>query len=138
MNQADFQQLSEVRLQEALSLLEAGHYAGAYYLAGYSVECALKACIAGQTEPHEFPDRVRAQRANVHDLEQLVEVAKLETDLQDAQARNPVLRSSWTVIKDWDETSRYNRGITGPRAEALLAACADGMNGLLPWIRSRW
>jgi HEPN domain-containing protein len=30
-------------------LLEAGLYAGAYYLAGYAVECALKACIAKKT-----------------------------------------------------------------------------------------
>ncbi len=132
MNRTDFQQLSEVRLQEAISLLEAGQYAGAYYLAGYAVECALKACIAGQTEPHEFPDRVRAQRSNVHDLEQLMEVAKLESDLHEAQARNPGLRSSWTVIKDWDETSRYESGITLASAEALLSACVDSTNGLLP------
>ena len=130
--------ISQLRLQEATTLLEAGQHAGAYYLAGYPVECALKACIAGQTEPHEFPDRVRAQRANVHDVEQLMEIAQLEADLRDAQARNPALEASWSVIKDWDETSRYERGISGAQAALLVAACSDRTDGLLPWIRSRW
>jgi HEPN domain-containing protein len=58
MNRADFQQLAELRLQDAEALLQAGRYEAAYYLAGYAIECALKACIAKRTEaessPHEM------------------------------------------------------------------------------------
>jgi len=49
--------LSRIRLQEAKALLSLDFDDGAYYLAGYAVECALKACIAKETRRHEFPDR---------------------------------------------------------------------------------
>lgn len=38
-------------------LLTAGMPEGAYYLAGYAVECALKSCIARRTQEHDFPDK---------------------------------------------------------------------------------
>jgi hypothetical protein len=41
ITRADFQQLSESRLEEAATLLANGHAAGAYYLAGYAVECGV-------------------------------------------------------------------------------------------------
>lgn len=46
MNRSDFQDLAQIRLAEAAALLQAERFDGAYYLAGYAVECALKACIA--------------------------------------------------------------------------------------------
>jgi hypothetical protein len=46
MDRKDLQSLSRWRLLEARALLRAGLPNGAYYLAGYSIECALKACIA--------------------------------------------------------------------------------------------
>jgi len=44
----DFQNLCKRRVDEATTLLSAGHSDGAYYLAGYAVECAFKACICKQ------------------------------------------------------------------------------------------
>jgi hypothetical protein len=78
VNRRDFQLLSAVRLKEAKALLEAGFPDGAYYLAGYSVECALKACIAKRTNRHDFPDKKRANESYTHNLTQLVITAKLE------------------------------------------------------------
>jgi HEPN domain-containing protein len=49
MNRDTLQRISNQRRREVAVLLEAGLYAGAYYLAGYAVECALKACIAKKT-----------------------------------------------------------------------------------------
>jgi hypothetical protein len=46
MNRNDFQKISRLRVKEAKALLDNGYPAGAYYLMGYAVECALKACIA--------------------------------------------------------------------------------------------
>jgi len=43
MNRVDLQQLAELRLKESKALFAAGFPEGAYYLAGYAVECALKA-----------------------------------------------------------------------------------------------
>jgi hypothetical protein len=45
-DRATFQQLAELRLAEARALHAEGLYSGAYYLAGYAIECALKAKIA--------------------------------------------------------------------------------------------
>jgi HEPN domain-containing protein len=56
MNRGDFQELSIIRLQDAKILLDNKCYDGAYYLSGYVVECALKACIAKKTREHDFPN----------------------------------------------------------------------------------
>jgi HEPN domain-containing protein len=62
VNRKDLQFLARARLTEARALLDAGHPDGAYYLAGYAVECALKACIAKATQRHEFPDKKKRGR----------------------------------------------------------------------------
>ena len=54
MNRTDLQKLSNARIREARILFAAGEYSGAYYLAGYAVECALKACIAKSVKRHDF------------------------------------------------------------------------------------
>ncbi len=38
-------------------MLNAGYPDGAYYPAGYSVECGLKACIAKGVQRYDFPDK---------------------------------------------------------------------------------
>ena len=55
MDRKDLRALSRVRLSGARALLKARLPDGAYYLAGYPVECALKACIAKETQRYEFP-----------------------------------------------------------------------------------
>lgn len=54
MNRATFQRISELRRSDAKALLTAGHYPEAYYLVGYAVECALKACVAKQVQRYDF------------------------------------------------------------------------------------
>ena len=44
---------------------------GAYYLAGYAIECALKACIAKATRRYDFPDRKKVDASHTHDLREL-------------------------------------------------------------------
>jgi hypothetical protein len=46
VNRVEPQRLAKERISDAKVLLGARHWVGAYYLAGYAVECALKACIA--------------------------------------------------------------------------------------------
>jgi HEPN domain-containing protein len=64
-------------LKEAKALLDAGLPDGAYYLAGYAVECALKACIAKSTLRYDFPDKTTVDKSYTHSLTQLVGVANL-------------------------------------------------------------
>lgn len=65
--------LAQIRLQEAQALLKAGLPDGAYYLAGYSIECALKACIAKSTRRYDFPpDKKTIDAIYVHNLKGLM------------------------------------------------------------------
>jgi HEPN domain-containing protein len=57
MNRNDLRRLARIRLKEARMLLEADCSDGSYYLCGYAIECALKACIARNTQRHDFPDK---------------------------------------------------------------------------------
>ena len=69
MNRKDFHQLAELRLKEARALLAAEFPDGAYYLAGYAVECGLKACIAKRTREHDYPDKKLVNKSYTHDVE---------------------------------------------------------------------
>ena len=137
MNRKDFQEISEVRLKEAAALLKAMHSAGAYYLLGYAVECALKACIAKQTKKHDFPDKEIANKAHLHNLEQLLKVAGLERDLERDMKTNKKLELNWAVVKDWKTASRYVTDISAADARDMYSACTAQKNGILSWIRAK-
>jgi len=82
MNREDFQKLTQERLKDAEALLRQQRYSAAYYLCGYAVECALKACIAKQTKEFDFPpDPATIREIYVHDLEKLTKSAGLGADL---------------------------------------------------------
>ncbi len=137
MNRLQLQQLAAERLLDAEALLNAGRWSGAYYLAGYAVECALKACIAKLTNQHDFPDKDLATKAFTHKIEDLVRLANLET-LRDAdRTANAVRRTNWTTIRVWDEKSRYQQW-TEIRARTLFKAVSDAKDGVLPWIMGHW
>lgn len=50
MNRGELQELALIRLQDAKVLLDNHCFDGAFYLSGYTIECALKACIAKKNE----------------------------------------------------------------------------------------
>jgi len=132
------QDLSRIREQEARSLLEAGFYDGAFYVAGYAVECALKACIAKNVPRHHFPDLETVRESYSHELDKLLGIAGLRDALKSDMSSNKALRDNWnSVSKSWSAESRYERH---GRAEAqdLLAAATARRTGVLPWIRRRW
>ncbi len=76
MNREDFRKLAETRLEDAKALLQAGRFDAAYYLAGYAVECALKACVCGQTREFDFPPK-ETRDYYTHDLDKLLKTAGL-------------------------------------------------------------
>lgn len=137
MNRKVFQELTKIRIREARTLLHAGHYPGAYYLIGYAVECALKACFSKQIKRYDFPDKKLIEKAHTHELEKLVGIAGLSRDLERDRQANIDLNTNWLVVKDWKETFRYDLGINRQQARDLYSACT-GRSGILPWIRRRW
>lgn len=83
-----FRRLSDLRLRERKALFGQRLYSGAYYLAGYSVECALKACICKNMRRAEFPpDRKSLDNIYTHDLDKLITGAGLMPRQQKAQDR---------------------------------------------------
>src|SRR5204863_7366247 len=82
LTRRDFQVLADLRAKEARVLANNGNEQGAYYLGGYAVECALKACISKQTRRHEFPPKIEYVReAYSHKLTSLLRLAELEEQL---------------------------------------------------------
>jgi len=137
MNRGDLQRLSNTRIREARVLFEAGEYSGAYYLAGYAVECALKACFAKAVRRYDFPDKGRARRVFVHDLVELIELVKLKDELLAATKADARLTAVWEIVRDWSEESRYQVW-TKEQAEQLIGAIVHRKDGILPWIKRRW
>jgi hypothetical protein len=133
MDRKDFQTLSRVRLTEARSLLQSGLGDGAYYLAGYSVECAFKACIAKATFRHEFPDKIKVDKSYSHRLKDLLSIAGLDKELEEA---SPGVRKNWDTVVGWSEQSRYRR--KSIEEGAALIAAVGGKDGVVPWIKLFW
>ena len=137
MNRTDFQELAVVRLQEAETLLDAGLFDGAFYLAGYAVECALKACIARQTQQYEFPERDRVLGSYSHDFKRLIIAATL-TDELDAEIRaDRQFEIRWNEASKWSPGARYERK-TRDEAAVLIAAAGDPEHGVLQWLSHYW
>src|SRR5258708_137555 len=137
MDRRDLQELSKVRLKEARALLGLGLYDGAYYLAGYAVECALKACIAKRTQRHEFPDKKRVDSSYSHNLRELLKVAGIERAYSERSRVDPVFDDNWITVEAWSEQSRYTRN-QGEAARKLLAAVSDRRHGILSWLKLYW
>ena len=61
VNRRSFQQLADLRLREADALLQVKEWSGAYYLAGYAIECGLKARVVRQFKHWDLPDLQRVK-----------------------------------------------------------------------------
>jgi hypothetical protein len=109
---------------------------GAYYLAGYAVECAIKACIAKGSQRHEFPDKKRVDASYSHNLRTLISVAGLDADFQRA-TQDAGFRENWRIAQEWSEQSRYKK-YGKEAAGALVAAIGDRQHGVLAWIKQHW
>ena len=137
MDRKDLRALSHVRLSEARALLSAGLPDGAYYLAGYAVECALKACIAKETLRYEFPERKRVDASHTHNLRDLVNVAQLQDVHQAAAKSNPLFKQYWDIVQRWSEQSRYDKH-SRESARELIEAIGDRNHGVIKWVKAYW
>ncbi len=136
MNRQDLQNLALARLEEVEVLLNNHKYSGAYYLSGYVIECALKACIAKQTQEFDFPDKKTVMDSYTHDLEKLVKVAKLDKELK-SLLNDPDFSVRWLEVREWSEESRYQ---THNRQKALdiYSAITDPTHGVLQWLQQHY
>jgi hypothetical protein len=137
VDRREFQELAKVRLKEATALLRLELFDGAYYLAGYAVECALKACIAKGTRRYEFPDKRKVESSHSHNLRDLVRVAGLDDARVERAGKDRDFRTNWEVAQAWSEQSRYRKH-RPESAQALLVAVGDRHHGVISWIKLHW
>jgi hypothetical protein len=106
-------------------------------LAGYAIECALKAKIASEFRAEAIPRLALVRDVHTHDLARLLSLAGLKDELEADMETNANLKECWTIVTGWSEHARY--GISTDQAAGAMvdAVEADG-EGLLPWLRNRW
>ncbi|MFH0810998.1 MAG: HEPN domain-containing protein [Pseudomonadota bacterium] len=136
-NRSDFQELAKLRLKDAKALLDSGHASGAYYLCGYVIECALKACIAKQTKEYDFPpERKTVEQIYTHDLKTLRKSALPDEEFNKEYQNDGDFARNWKTVILWNEHSRYQTHDTGARK--LFEAVTDPKHGVLQWIERHW
>lgn len=137
LNRRDFQKLTEVRFGDAEALLKARRYDAAYYVAGYAVECALKACIAKGAKRHDFADKGRVLKSYTHNLENLESLAFENGEFEQERNADTTLAGNWGTVKEWSQESRYEQA-NRKEARELVAAIGDKAHGVLQCIRKYW
>ena len=140
MTRSEWRRTAESRVRDAAALLKARRWSAAYYLAGYAVECGLKACVVAYLRKNLdviFRDRRFSEKCWTHDYDELFKLAELKAQWDADMAANKDLQDNWEVVKNWKETARYQRKSRGD-AEKLYQAITDPVNGVLPWIRNHW
>ncbi len=136
MNKVTFETLVDIRIKEAKILLDAQCYQGAYYLAGYAVECTLKACITKQVQAFDFPDKKLAQNCYTHDLAKLLTIAGLKQKLMKQEDLDGDFKLNWSIVKNWSEEARYHTMINKRESESLVKAITNRESGVLPWLQN--
>lgn len=148
-NRADFQQLATLRLTEAQTLLTHDLPDGAFYLAGYAVECALKAAICRtlgiddffesySSKPHgaKVRDDV-VQKFKTHDYGTLLVLSDLYHKLGADLLTDKALNDSWSTFQNqnWSEQQRY---ATASKAMNDTLDFVASVNYFLQWISQHW
>ena len=133
----DLKALSNMRWNDAVALLNAGRHSGAYYLAGYAVECGLKAVIALSFRETVIPSRKFVNDIHTHDLVSLVALSGLKQNLDLARGTNPSFAANWNFVAGWKETARYET-IDAFTANRMLVAVGDPQFGVLQWLKTHF
>jgi hypothetical protein len=138
MNRSDLQILADARVADAAALAQAGRWAGAYYLLGYAVECALKACAAKQFREFEVPDKAVINDFYTHRLDKLLNISGTKDKLEYRAANDPQFQVNWNTVRDWNEGSRYDHSITEAKVRDMQVAVSDPSSGVLTWLKTLW
>ncbi len=137
LTKADLQKLAEIRLDDSLHLLHTNRASSAYYLSGYAVELALKACIATLIQPNIIPDKAFINAIYTHNFEDLLSIAGLRPQFQADSKADVQLATYWAIATKWTEGSRYE--FWDPiSAATMLQAVNDPVHGVFQWVKKHW
>lgn len=126
-------EVADARLREADVLCKSGHYGAAIYLAGYAVECYLKAAICVTLGWDELRGTFKT-----HDLESLMLHSGFDSKLrEDSRVVESFakIRESWVL--DGDDSIRYRRpsDFSEKSARLFLHYVSDPETGVIPWLQ---
>lgn len=139
----DLKLLANSRLLEAKTLLKDDHYDGACYIAGYSIELALKARICKLLDINEYPEKGNIAKSFLtHSLDDLFILAGLQKKLQKQIQKNKNFKSNWSIVEQfkWSEQNRYKPIGTYKKtgAEGFIKALDERNNGIFKWLKKQW
>lgn len=137
LTSSDLQRLAQLRLDDAIFLLRANRPSSAYYLAGYSVELALKACIAKLVQPDTIPDKAFVMAIYTHKIDNLLATAGLRPQFDADTKADAQFGAYWAIANNWSEDSRYEFW-DSVAATTLLQAIADPSHGVFQWVKRYW
>ena len=137
LSKNDLEKLAHVRLEDSQLLLDADRSSSAYYLAGYSVELALKACISKLIQPNVIPEKAFVNAIYTHKLDNLLSIAGLLPQFNASAKTDTQFAAYWAVTSKWTEESRYE--FWDPiAATTLLGAIREPKHGVFQWVKKQW
>lgn len=126
-----FYQSAKQRFEDARFLLEAERTTGAIYLAGYSVECILKALILSTTPEGERPAMVASFRGTkAHDYDWL----KARYFERGGPVFPSAVSKDFALVGTWTTELRYQAG-TSKRGDA--EAFLNAARAIILWADGR-
>ena len=137
IHESVLRKIADARLREAMHLRSGGYYSGAVYLAGYAVECLLKAAICRVLGW----EQLRSTFA-VHDLEGLLLHSGLQRRIEEPD-NETVFRNFKRISEVWivvgTQSIRYTdpASITQRGAREFLDQIMDPTTGVATWLRTR-
>jgi hypothetical protein len=137
LKRGDLRANAQAKLDDAILLFQNGRFSNAYYLAGYTVEISLKACIAAQISAETIPDKAIIRKIFDHQFSVLVGLAGLGAQLKEQQDKDADFAANWAIVCEWSPDARYEaKDITS--AQAIIVAINDQKSGVLQWIKTYW
>lgn len=137
MTRADLQKLADEKLSDAQILFNSKSWSNAYYVAGYAVELAIKACIAKSFKADTIPDKGLVNDTYSHKFPSLIGTAGLRAELQKQEQASQDFAVAWGVVNEWSPDDRY-RVNSEQDAKELVEAISHATHGVLPWIKTHW
>jgi hypothetical protein len=163
MHRDTLKELVAIRLKEAGYLFERECFSGAYYLAGYAVECAFKVILTHHIQSHTIPEKKWVEKFHTHEFSKLINLANLAEKFKDKKDHDDQFAAAWESVEKWNPESRYE---VRPYSATIEVADYDGVRHVagyttydektyfgkaletkslieavhivLPWIKSFW
>jgi hypothetical protein len=133
----DLERLAQLRLDDALFLLKENRSSSAYYLSGYAVELALKACVAKLIQPNVIPDKAFVNAIYTHKFDSLLSIAGLRPQFDQDIKSDSQFAAYWAITNNWTEESRYEFWDQVSAATLLTAICEKD-HEVFQWVKKHW